>query len=268
MSDAGDVQAASGIRSGVHSGVQVSGHVLEQVRSGVLEAWPTEDLLKWGLENFAPRIALSASFGAPEGMVILDLMHRISPGKTRVFTLDTGRLPQQTYDLIDRVRERYDLQVEVFFPDPARVQAMVREHGLNLFYESLAKREMCCAVRKVEPLGRALADLDAWVSGLRAGQGATRAQVRAVELDEVHGGRIKLNPLARWTRDEVWDYVRAHSVPVHALHARGYPSVGCAPCTRAIREGEDERAGRWWWESADSKECGIHVGYEEDGSGI
>jgi len=247
---------------------EIPSEIADEVRSGELEERSAEDLLRWALDRFAPRIALSASFGSPEGMVILDLMHRIAPDKTRVFTIDTGRLPQETYNLIDRVRERYELEVEVYFPDPERVQKMVRMHGMNLFFESAEKRKLCCGVRKVEPLQRALADLDAWISGLRPEQSVTRQDVTAVEIDLVHEGRIKLNPLATWTKDDVWAYVRKHAVPVNALHAKGYPSVGCAPCSRAISPGEDERAGRWWWENADSRECGIHVGYEEKGSGI
>jgi thioredoxin-dependent adenylylsulfate APS reductase len=185
-----------------------------------------------------------------------------------VFTIDTGRLPQPTYDLIDRVRDRYDLQVEVYFPEPERVQEMVREKGLNLFYESVDSRRLCCHVRKVEPLGRALEGLDAWITGLRPDQSVTRSDVRAVEVDTLHGDRIKLNPLVGWTRDDVMKYVSEHHVPINALHAHGYPSVGCAPCSRAIEEGEDERAGRWWWENPENRECGIHTAYEGDGSGI
>ena len=185
-----------------------------------------------------------------------------------MFTIDTGRLPQETYNLMDRVRDHYKLEIEVYFPQPEGVERMVREDGLNLFYESVEKRQRCCHVRKVEPLGRALSDLDAWIAGLRPAQGVTRTEVRAVEVDDLHGGRIKINPLATWTREEVSAYVRTHSVPVNALHAKGYPSVGCAPCSRAISEGEDERAGRWWWERAESRECGLHVPYEGEGSGI
>ena len=248
--------------------VEIPEKLVSQVESGQLASRPAEDLIKWGLESFAPGIALSASFGSPEGMVILDLMHKINPSQTRVFAIDTGRLPQETYNLMDRVRERYDIQVEVFFPRPERVEAMVRQHGLNLFFESRTQRETCCEIRKVDPLHRALEGLDAWLSGLRSDQSRERRSVRPVEIDQVHGGRVKLNPLAGWTRQRVWDYVHAHSVPTNALHAQNYPSVGCAPCSRAVQEGEDERAGRWWWESDSSKECGIHTGYEEEGSGI
>ncbi|MEE8557022.1 MAG: phosphoadenylyl-sulfate reductase [Myxococcota bacterium] len=238
-----------------------------EIKQAREERWDPERLIEWGLERFAPRISLSASFGSPEGMVILDMMHRIDPSKTRVFTIDTGRLAQPTYNLIDRVRDRYDLEVEIYFPNPERVQAMVREHGMNLFYESIENRRMCCSIRKVEPLQRALIHLDAWIAGLRREQGVTRTDAEVVELDTVHGDRIKLNPLAYWTRDEVWSYVERHGVPVNSLHAKGYPSVGCLPCSRAITDGEDERAGRWWWEQAETRECGIHSG-ESEGSGI
>jgi phosphoadenosine phosphosulfate reductase len=249
-------------------GERVPADVLEEIRSGRLDGSSAEDLIRWGFDRFAPRIALSASFGSPDGMVLLDLMHQIDAGKTRVFTLDTGRLPQETYNLMDRVRDRYELEIEVYFPEPGRVQKMVRQHGMNLFYETEEKRKLCCAVRKVEPLSRALAGLDAWISGLRPEQSVTRASVAAVEIDLVHDGRVKLNPLATWSKADVWAYVKKHAVPVNALHAQGYPSVGCAPCSRAIAEGEDERAGRWWWERPENRECGIHTGYEEDGSGI
>ena len=242
--------------------------LLDEVRSGSLESLEPQQLLAWGLANFAPRMALSASFGSREGMVILDMLSRIDPAHTRVFAIDTGRLHQETYDLMDRVRDRYKVQIEVFFPEAARVQQLVREHGLNLFYESTDKRQLCCGVRKVEPLKRALAGLDAWITGLRPEHGPTRRNVRAVEIDAVHDGRIKLNPLVRWTRADVDAYVEQHRVPVHALHAKGFPSVGCMPCTRAVQPGEDERAGRWWWESPEQRECGIHTGYEEKGSGI
>ncbi len=251
-----------------HSHPRISEDILAQVKSGEMDSWTPEQILRWGFENFSPRLSLSASFGSPEGMVILDIMHKINPDQSRVFTIDTGRLPQETYNLMDRVRDRYAMEVEVYFPDPEAVQKMVRGHGLNLFYESTEKRRLCCQIRKVEPLERALSGLDAWVAGLRRDQNVTRENVSAVEVDDLHGGRIKLNPLFNWTRDQVLDYVKQHSVPVNALHKEGYPSVGCTPCTRAIREGEDERAGRWWWEQAEDRECGIHVGYEEQGSGI
>ena len=248
--------------------VPIDRSVLDRVISRVFDDAPAEEILRWGFDTFAPRIALAASFGSPEGMVLLDLMHTLSARQTRVFAIDTGRMHQETYELMDRVRNRYGVTVEVYFPRAEAVQAMVREHGLDLFYDSVELRKRCCSVRKVEPLERALAGLDAWITGLRPDQSVTRADVHAVEVDHVHGGRIKLNPLARWTRQAVLDYVERHHVPINPLHAQGYPTVGCVPCTRSIQAGEDERAGRWWWENPDTRECGIHVGYEEKGSGI
>lgn len=240
--------------------------VLREVESGRLESLDAEQILRWAVKNFHPRLALSCSFGNPEGLVLLDLMHRIEPA-SRVYVLDTGRLHQATYDLIDRVRDRYDVRVEVVFPEAQAVQEMVREHGMNLFYESLEKRQLCCRLRKVEPNRRYLAGLDAHVTGLRRGQNVTRSDAAKVQV-EADGRLVKVNPLVDWTTDQVWQYVRSHQVPVNRLHANGYPSVGCAPCTRAIQAGEDPRAGRWWWEQPDTKECGLHVDQEADGSGI
>ena len=247
---------------------RLSPSVLRAIESREMDHWEPIKVLEWGLQVFAPRISLSASFGSPEGMAILHMMHSIDPAKTRVFTIDTGRLPQETYQLMDRVRERYGVTVEVFFPRAEAVESMVRRHGLNLFYDSVEKRRMCCGVRKVEPLERALSELDAWIAGLRPEQSVTRQNVQAVEIDAVHGGRIKLNPLVTWSREDVEHYIRKHRIPQNELNGRGYPSVGCAPCTRAIRPGEDERAGRWWWENAENRECGIHTGLESEGSGI
>ena len=244
---------------------QFDNKLLEFIRSGSGESLSAREILIWGIENFGNRIALSCSFGAPEGLILLDMMHRIDPA-SRVFVLDTGRLPQATFDLIDRVRARYDKEVEVIFPDAERVQSMVRKNGLNLFYDSVENRQLCCRVRKVEPLNRYLSELDAWVTGLRRDQGATREQTAKIEIDRAHGGIAKLNPIADWSRRQVLDYVLDHEVPVNRLHAAGYPSVGCDPCSRAIGPGDDPRAGRWWWEDPDTRECGIHT--EEKGSGI
>ena len=240
---------------------------LEQIRSGVLESRDSIELLDWAIEKFHPRLALSCSFGDSEGMVLLDMMHRIE-ARSRVFVLDTGRMHQETYDLIDRVRDRYDKEVEVVLPDSGAVQEMVREQGMNLFYESLQKRKLCCHLRKVEPSARFLAELDAYVTGLRREQSLTRSDTRKVEVDRANGGILKVNPLVDWSYDDVWQYVRSHGVPVNRLHNQGYPSVGCAPCTRAVRAGEDPRAGRWWWENPETKECGLHADEEIEGSGI
>jgi len=225
-----------------------------------------DQILMWAIKNFHPRLALSCSFGNPEGLVLLDMMHRIEPS-SRVFVLDTGRLHQATYDLIDRVRDRYDKTVEVVFPEAEAVQKMVREHGMNLFYESLEKRQLCCRLRKVEPNRRFLADLDAYVTGLRRRQNVTRQEIRKVEMGDA-GRLLKINPLAEWSADDVWRYVREHGVPVNRLHAEGFPSVGCGPCSRAVQPGDDPRSGRWWWENPETRECGLHVDEEHDGSGI
>ena len=223
-----------------------------------LERLPAEDLLRWALETFQPRIALASSFQAEES-VLIDLMHRLRGSDFRVFTLDTGRLNQETYDCMDALKERYGIKIDVLFPSAERVEKMVKEHGLNLFYKSAELRKNCCAVRKVEPLNRALKNLDAWMTGLRREQAVTRGGVQKVEIDRDHGGIVKINPLADWSQKQVWNYIAAHEVPYNKLHDLGYPSIGCAPCTRAIKPWEDIRAGRWWWEQPETKECGLHM---------
>lgn len=222
-----------------------------------LEGRPPAEVLRWAIETFGRRLALASSFGA-EDVVLIDMVASIDPG-ARVFTIDTGRLPYETYELIDRIRDRYGISIEVYFPRADGVEAMVREHGVNLFYHSVELRRLCCHVRKVEPLERALATVDAWVTGLRREQAPTRARVREVEADAAHPGKVKVNPLAAWTRQDVWAYIRRHGVPYNPLHDRGYPSIGCAPCTRAVEPGEEDRAGRWWWEHGAHKECGLHL---------
>jgi phosphoadenosine phosphosulfate reductase len=254
--------------SGAGARKPVSDEVHAMIQSAAFEDWQPQKILGWAIENYHPRLALSASFGAPEGMVLLDMMHAIEPA-SRVFVLDTGRMHEATYDLIDRVRDRYDKPVEVVFPRADEVEEMVRSKGANLFYESLENRKSCCFVRKVAPMRRFLLGLDGYVSGLRRDQNLTRADTPKVTVDVGNGGVVKVNPLADWTREQVWDYIESHEVPVNRLHKTGYPSVGCAPCTRSVPHGQDERAGRWWWENADTKECGLHVSEEQDqGSGI
>jgi thioredoxin-dependent adenylylsulfate APS reductase len=187
-------------------------------------------------------------------MIIIDLLSKVTDG-FRVFTLDTGRLPQETHEMIDIVRRRYGVTVEVVSPDPVEVASMVAAHGTNLFYESVELRTLCCEIRKVRPLERKLRQLDAWITGMRRTQEETRAGLRKVEESE---GPIKINPLADWTTQQVNSYIQEHSIPLHPLYACGYASIGCAPCTRAAEPGEPERAGRWWWENGAHKECGIH----------
>ena len=221
----------------------------------------TAEIVTWALERFSPRIGLACSFQAEES-VLIDLMHRVRGADFRLFTLDTGRLNQETYDCMDAIRDRYGVQIEVFFPEAKGVEKMVRENGLNLFYNSVELRKLCCCVRKVEPLNRALRNLDAWMTGLRREQAVTRVDVRKVEVDKDHGDIVKINPLVDWSYDDVWEYIRKNNLPYNRLHKQGYPSIGCAPCTRAVRPGEDLRAGRWWWENPNTKECGLHVNAE------
>lgn len=214
------------------------------------------DLVAWALERYGDRVVLASSFG-PEDQVLLDMAATCAPG-VRVFTLDTGRLFPETYDLIRESVEHYGIQVGVLFPDTSDVEEMVRAHGIDLFRDSVAARKRCCEVRKVRPLRRALAGTSAWITGLRADQSPTRETLEVLDWDEANG-LLRIAPLAAWTEDDVWAYIRKHDVPVNALHARGFRSIGCAPCTRATLPDEDVRAGRWWWESPEHKECGLHA---------
>ena len=223
-----------------------------------LESLTAPELLQWAVGAFPRKIALACSFQAEES-VLIDMLHRLQGPNFRVFTLDTGRLNQETYDCMDALRQRYGIEVEVYFPEASAVEKMVGEQGLNLFYKSIESRKLCCGIRKIEPLNRALKNLDAWMTGLRREQAATRTEVRKVEIDQSHGGIAKINPLVDWSQKQVWDYIGEHKVPYNALHDQGYPSIGCAPCTRAVKPWEDIRAGRWWWENPETKECGLHV---------
>ena len=212
-------------------------------------------LLREAERDFSPA-AFSTSLGV-EDQVLTDLIARHAPGIT-LFVLDTGRLPAETYELLARTEMRYKRRIALHFPESTQVEQYVRCNGINGFFESVTQRKACCAVRKGVPLIRALTAKRAWITGMRREQAVTRAALAESEFDAGHGLQ-KFNPLADWTLDEVWAYAREHAVPYNALHDRGYPSIGCAPCTRAVLPGEDLRAGRWWWESADSKECGLHV---------
>ena len=225
---------------------------------------PAETILEWALDKFRGRIGYSCSFGA-EGMVLIDMLSRNRQPPT-IFTIDTGRLPQQTHDLIQAVRQRYGLTIHVYVPQAAAVQELVSLRGPNSFYESVANRKECCHIRKVEPLERALRGLDAWITGLRRDQTPDRTRIRKIERDPGHGNIVKVMPLADWTWEDVWTYIRANDVPYNKLHDSGYPSIGCAPCTSAVAAGEDSRSGRWWWEREASKECGLHL-TAEDGIG-
>jgi phosphoadenosine phosphosulfate reductase len=214
-----------------------------------------EDLLRWAYESF-PRVVIVASFQA-ESSVLIDMASRFR-ADVNVLTLDTGRLPQATHDMIDRVRSRYAIDVQVVAPDAADLQEMVGRHGVNLFYGSSDLRRLCCEVRKSRPLARALQGFDAWVTGVRRQQAATRAETQVAAPDREHEGLTKVAPLAGWSKDQVWGYIRDNDLPYHSLYDHGYTSIGCEPCTRATTAGEDERAGRWWWEQDEVKECGLH----------
>jgi phosphoadenosine phosphosulfate reductase len=216
-----------------------------------------QEVLQWSLDNLHPRIAVASSFGA-EDVVVIDMMMKINP-KSRIFTLDTGRLNQETYDVMDEIRKKYDINIEVMFPDQNEVEQMVRVNGLNLFYNSIGNRKLCCGIRKVHPLNRMLSTLDGWITGLRADQTEVRLKANKIEIDEQHNGIIKINPIIEWTWEQTWDYIKKNNIPYNKLHDNGYPSIGCEPCTRAIKPGEPLRAGRWWWESDSQKECGLHA---------
>ena len=222
-----------------------------------LKTAPADRVLAWAERRFGANAITSSSFGA-EDVVLIDLARQHAPS-LRVFTLDTGRLPPETYELIEVMRKRYGLEVETYFPERERVEKLESTQGYFSFRHSLEARKECCAIRKVEPLKRALAGRQAWVTGLRREQSVTRTSIEVIALDADHGGLVKVNPLAGWSSKQVWAYIQENSVPYNVLHDRGYPSIGCAPCTRAVKPYEDERAGRWWWESADKKECGLHV---------
>ncbi|MCC8035041.1 MAG: phosphoadenylyl-sulfate reductase [Rikenellaceae bacterium] len=214
-----------------------------------------ETVLKYFLEAFGDKIALSSSLSM-EDQVLTDMICKIKPD-ARIFTLDTGRLFPEAYRLIEQTDRKYDTRIEVFFPDCARVQEMVSRSGINLFYDSVEKRKRCCEVRKLEPLRRAFAGLDVWICGLRSRQSVTRTAMQLIELDTATD-LIKLSPLIDWTEEQVREYIALHGVPYNKMHDNGYPSIGCEPCTRAVEPGEDIRAGRWWWESPEHKECGLH----------
>lgn len=214
-----------------------------------------EAVIDFFLEAFGDSVALASSLGA-EDQVLTHML--CSEGrKVRIFTLDTGRLFPETYSLIERTNQRYGINIEVFFPKSENVENYVCECGINGFYESIDNRKRCCQVRKLEPLSRAFSKLDAWICGLRHDQSITRNQMKLIELDSA-SGLVKINPLINWSNEQVWDYIRQNDIPYNKLHDRNFPSIGCQPCTRAVNEGEDIRSGRWWWESPDHKECGLH----------
>ncbi|HLF17806.1 MAG TPA: phosphoadenylyl-sulfate reductase [Candidatus Omnitrophota bacterium] len=214
------------------------------------------EIIQLAYEAFGQRITFATSLGE-EDQVITDMIAKIAP-QIEIFTLDTGRLHQETYDLLAKTQKKYNkVTFKVYFPDAKRVEDMVRIKGINLFYESIENRKLCCGIRKVEPLQRALKDVDAWITGLRRAQSVTRADAKAFEWDEANK-KIKVNPLVDWNLEQVKEYIKKNKVDSNPLHAKGFISIGCAPCTRAVKPGEDIRAGRWWWEEPEQKECGLH----------
>lgn len=246
----------------------VEREVMDDYEAGELAALyedeEPEAILEWAFERFGTeRFALISSFQI-EAVVLIDMAWRVRPD-FRVVTIDTGRMPQETFELIERVGERYDVPIEVVVPDSKLVQRMVARDGVNLFYKSVPKRLLCCHIRKVAPLVGVLDQLDSWATGLRRDQWATRGNIRKIDIDHDHGGIVKISPLADWDEQAVWDYIRDNDVPYHALYDRGYTSIGCTPCTRKVRDGEDARSGRWWWEKGAPKECGMHCPVETGG---
>jgi phosphoadenosine phosphosulfate reductase len=228
-----------------------AGTTLSPLVSGKAEA--SVALLKRALTDYG-KVIYASSLGS-ESVVLTDLIWTQVPG-IDIVTIDTGRLPEETLALIERLERRYQRRIKVYFPEAAAVEAFVRDYGINGFYNGLAERQGCCGIRKVEPFNRAVAGYQAWVTGVRREQSEARAFNQPIELD-TRNGMQKVSPLLEWGETEVWEYIRAHQLPYNPLHDRNYPSIGCAPCTRAIEPGEDHRAGRWWWENPDSRECGL-----------
>lgn len=226
-----------------------------------------EELLSWALNEFYPNIALAFS-GQAEDVVVLDIMHKVAPDKIRVFMLDTGRLPEEIYELVDKVREHYGVEIEIYYPDTKEIEEFVKRYGINPFYRDVELRHLCCKIRKVNPLLRALSGIDAWITGLRRDQFPTRATTRKIQIDHDHYGILKISPICDWTWDEVWQYIKKYNLPYCKLYDRGYTSIGCEPCTRPTFvslgdvTGEELRKGRWWWEKNAPKECGIHCSLE------
>lgn len=215
-----------------------------------------EAILRAGVTAAGGPVQLACSFSV-EDVAVIDLAHAAGV-EIGIFALDTGRLNEETYQTAEAVRERYGVAIDWYFPQRETVECLERGKGLFSFFESLENRHECCRIRKVEPLGRALAGLSGWITGLRREQSVTRADIPAIEVDAAHGGILKINPLVAWTDAQVWDYAERQRLPINRLHRQGYPSIGCAPCTRAIQAGEHPRAGRWWWEDPENKECGLH----------
>jgi phosphoadenosine phosphosulfate reductase len=213
------------------------------------------EVLSFFAAKYQDKIVFSTSFGA-EDQVLTDLVYNMD-SRVNIFTLDTGRLFQETYDLMHITEKKYGIKIRLYFPDAGRVEEMVKEKGINLFYESVDNRKLCCHIRKIEPLKRALEGMKVWISGVRKEQSVTRQDFELVEWDESFG-IIKLAPLIDWTESQVWEYIKTKKIPYNELHDKGFPSIGCLPCTRTVTPGGSLRSGRWWWELPENKECGLH----------
>jgi phosphoadenosine phosphosulfate reductase len=220
-------------------------------------------ILMRAIDHFGDKITMATSFQVG-GLVLLDMLHQIDK-PVRVFSLDTGRLPEETYECAEAIRRKYGINVEWIFPQHEAIQLLETEKGMFSFKDSIENRKECCGIRKVEPLGRALEGYSAWITGRRADQSDTRKELNIIEDDPVHPGMVKVNPLIHWTLADLWFYVEEHGVPHNRLYDEGYLSIGCQCCTRPCKEGEDERSGRWWWESPEHKECGLHLNFKQGG---
>ncbi len=217
---------------------------------------PVNEILKYVINEYKNKICFASSLGV-EDQVITEMISSIDK-TTEIFTLDTGRLFQETYDLFDRTRSRYKINIKILFPDNEQVEEMVNLYGANLFYQSVEKRKICCQVRKIEPLKKVLHGKKFWITGLRNEQSSTRLKNKLFEYDDINN-LIKINPLINWSEKDVWDYIKEKNIPYNPLHDKGFKSIGCQPCTRAIEQGEESRAGRWWWENQEKRECGLHL---------
>lgn len=226
-----------------------------KIKNDILSLTP-DKIINYLYNEYGNKVSFATSLGA-EDQVITEMIATNAP-KLKTFTLDTGRLFPETYDLLDRTVKKYKLPIELMFPDSGDVENMVNEKGINLFFESIDNRKQCCHIRKVKPMKRALKGYEVWISGLRKEQALSRTDIDIVEYDENYG-LIKVNPIYNWTEKQVWDYINAKNIPYNPLHNKGFPSIGCQPCTRAIFPGEDIRAGRWWWENPYTRECGLHT---------
>ena len=228
---------------------------IEKINRQFADSEPIE-VLKYFLKTYKGKIGFASSMGA-EDQILTEMIVGIDPS-ARIFTLDTGRIFPETYDLIEKTNTRYKINIEVYFPERDQVEKMVVEKGINLFYESIENRLLCCQIRKTIPLKRALQGLEVWITGLRRSQSVTRTNMQMLEWDKLNN-LLKLNPLVEWDADKVWNYIRKKNIPYNALHDKGFASIGCQPCTKAIKPSEDVRAGRWWWENPEMKECGLHL---------